>query len=128
MCCPISILKKLKAAQLDIFLHPLFVVMGSVLSGALIHEINHDGDLVWKSAIYTKIFWAIIVYLLIYAWVIKNIYYEERFIERFKDKDYCLGYMRSRNLPALADEYHKRLKKGDTSDLIEIETLLNRWL
>lgn len=121
--------KKRNLTALKAFLHPIFMVASGVLSGTLVVEITNEGRLLWGSAFKAYSFWLLMIFVIVNGYYIKHLYGEEVIVSNFKDKEYCWAYIRSRNIPALAERYNTLLKEGrGIEELIEIENQLHRWL
>lgn len=107
----------LESAGWKTFFSIVIPIFSGVFSGTFIIEITNETGINWRAFYKAKSFFC----LLFIVWVIyfynKAIYIYEREINRFRDKDFCLAYMRSKCLPEAAEKYKKMIRDGEGGEL-----------
>ena len=93
----------------------LSIVTG-ILSGPFVTEITVDGRLLWRSFYKAHSFYLLVVLSILIFIYNRFLYLREKDIEKFRDAEYCLAYMRSKCLPEAADRFIAKIRDGDLDE------------
>jgi|SRR3989344_5568148 len=105
-----------KSALLKTIIGIFSLVVFSILSGAFITEITHDGSLDWSFFYKTKSFYILIACCILMYFYFKFIFFIDQSVEQFMDDEYCKAYMRKQCLPEVAKKVNGLIKKGKSTD------------
>jgi hypothetical protein len=93
------------------------ILSALVLTG-LVHSISDlEGNITWSKIFTTWYSLILIILILVYYFYLKAIYNVENDIEKYKDAEYCMAYVRMASLPEFSRNIREQLRKGDHTGL-----------
>jgi hypothetical protein len=110
------------------FFSSVIPAVSAIFSGTFVFEITTQAGLDWKAFYRTKSFYCLILTVVIIYLYNRAVYVHEKKINSFRDKDYCLAYMRSKCLPEAAEKYRERIRSGNGGELEQAMSELKKIL
>lgn len=89
----------------------------SILSGWFMIEITENGQIMWSMFYKSTSFYLMILSSFLMYFYLRLKFDDIESTERYKDKDYCLAFMRKHNLPAIVKRQSDIVKNGKTGEL-----------
>lgn len=90
----------------------LSVVISGVLCGGFVNETTIDGVLRWELFYTSRCFYFLLVYAVLIFIYHAVFFKEENKIEKFSDHNFCVAYMKSQLLPAVARKAVRDIEAG----------------
>ena len=92
------------------------LIIFSVLSGAFVTELTHDGSIVWSDFYKAKSFYGLVLGAVLMYFYFRLQLGPDETVDKFRDDEYCKAYMRKQCLPELAKKINTSLKKAGDAD------------
>ncbi len=107
----------LESAGWKTFFSVVIPIISAIFSGTFIIEITNETGLNWRAFYIAKSFYCLLLIVIVIYFYNKAMYAYECKINHFRDKDFCMAYMRSKCLPEAAEKYKKRIRDGEVGEL-----------
>lgn len=110
------------------FVYCTFSAVSGVLSGTFVAEITTTTGLDWSLSPKTYSLWALAITTGAQSIYARAVYKREASIEDFKDRAYCVAYMRSKCLPEAAEKYKEVIRSGNVGELEKVMSEVEKVL
>lgn len=103
-------------------------VLVGLFCGGLIYQISGPSGLHWLEFYRHSSFYGLLITTAIISWYNRHLYEIEKDVLKFADNEYCVAYVRSKCLPAAAEQYRIAIRTGVRGELTKAMEELQRVL
>jgi hypothetical protein len=99
------------------FFSVVFPIAIGVISGAYVNEITTSDGVKWARSWSSTSFYLLIAAAIIMVIFHRAVYLHETSVDKFRDDQFCMAYVRSKCLPEAAERYRELIRSGDGGQL-----------
>ena len=100
-----------------VLIYTLCPIIIGVISNVYVMDISSNEGMKFTNSFNKISFYLLLLFILIIGIYNFIVFRHEKDLLKFKNRDYCIIYMRSQLLPELAESYKKRIKEGQIDDM-----------
>lgn len=94
-----------------------FPIAIGVVSGAYVNELTTPDGVKWARSWSLASFYLLVAATSLMVVFHRAVYLHEISIDKFRDEQFCMAYMRSKCLPEAAERYRELIRSGDGGEL-----------
>jgi len=110
------------------FFSVVFPIAIGVISGAYVNEITTPDGVKWMRSWNLPTFYLLIAATALMVVFHRTLYLHDISIDKFRDDQFCLAYVRSKCLPEAAERYREMIRSGDGGQLKQAMAELKKAL
>lgn len=95
----------------------VFPIAIGVISGAYVNEITTPEGVKWARSFILPSFYLLITATILMVVFHRVVYLHETSVDKFRDDQFCMAYVRSKCLPEAAERYKQLIRSGDGGQL-----------